>query len=117
MKISDFKVGQIAYLFTEESKYRPERISEVTVTNVGRKYVTIDFFDEQYNATGRKNDNFLVRKGYSELSDRLFFSRQDIDDYKETQEIRVLLRKQIRWDNIEDIPLDKLRKIKKILEE
>lgn len=86
MKISDFKAGEKAYVFIEGSRTKPEIIKEVEVMKIGRKYVTVGRFKDQYKETGEQSDNFLISKDYIYFNERLFHSNEDINDYKEKVE-------------------------------
>lgn len=85
MKISDFKVGEKAYVFRAKGIIYRELIEEVNVLKVGRKYVTVkEFFhggwEERYKQTDNPSDNYLVKSEYPTLM--LFKSIEDIDRYK-----------------------------------
>lgn len=85
MKISDFKVGEKAYVFV---KCRQPYIDEVEVFKIGRKYVTVGGkyrsthvrWTEQYKKTENQSNNYLILKERSTVM--LFKSIDDIDKYK-----------------------------------
>lgn len=89
MKISDFKVGEKAYVFVRD---RWPYIDEVEVFRVGRKYATVGgkYFartarwTERYKQTENPSDNYLVLE--ERPTTMLFKSIEDIDQYKKAME-------------------------------
>lgn len=116
MKISDFKVGETAYTLIEEGRMYREDIQEVKILKVGRKYVTVGEFKEQYEETGMQSDNFLVKHDGCYPMKMLFMSMKDISDYKEKEELKRWLSDTVVWNEIRKFTLNQLRAVKKILE-
>lgn len=85
MKISDFKVGEKAYVFVNG---RQPYIDEVEVFKIGRKYVTVGGkyrhthvrWTEQYKQTENQSNNYLIMKERPTVM--LFKSMEDINQYK-----------------------------------
>lgn len=89
MKISDFKVGEKAYVLRAKGIIYRELIEEVDVLKVGRKYVAVkEFFhggwEERYKQTENLSDNYLVQCECPALT--LFKSMDDIEQYKKERD-------------------------------
>lgn len=110
MTIKDFSPGQTVYILSKD------HVTERKVNSVGRKYVKIESnWDERFSETDESN-NFLVSSNTWGAQDRLFASREDIDDYKEQEELkRKLLRDVHSWT--QKLSLDQLRRIQAIIDE
>lgn len=117
MKVSDFKVGQTAYVL--DCSYRKSGISKCTVKTVGRKYVTVT---SGGISTYKFEENDCYPNALSEVTeygsaDLLFPSKEGIERYEETRKLR-------RWFSAEatsfvkvnSYSLEQLRAVKEILE-
>ena len=112
MDTKDFKVGDKVCLldYGWRSNFDNAVLKEVTVTAVGRKYVTVNGCYKFYK--NRDYDMFLSASSNSH--DKLFVNVQGYEDYKEHREL-------VTWFNKEVEPrtlsLEQLRQIKSIIEE
>lgn len=117
MTIKDFTVGQTAYVYNTDHRNNPkEGYAEVTVAKVGRSYVTLGGRWGRRFGVGYGPRNYLVEKVDAGSPAYLFRTKQDLDDYLETEKLRVVLRQAMDWWNLQKLPLSKLRAIKKILD-
>ena len=122
MNKNDFQKGQLVYL-----KYIGDRrngtigsITEATVKSIGSKYVTTISGDEYFDVERKFDINNDFREHYiSGSSDhQLYANRQDIEDENESLEIGALIRSLFKlYSNVTKLPIDKLRRIKAIIEE
>lgn len=118
MTIKDFTVGQTAYVYDYYDRRRnPARgYREVTVAKIGRTYVTVNnSWGTKYGA-GYGADNYLVEKVDAGSPSFLFRTKQDVDDFLESNELRMKIRSAVDWGNLGKLPLAKLRAIIEILE-
>ena len=124
MDKNDFQKGQLVYL-----KYIGDRrngaigsITEATVKSIGSKYVTTTTISGNgYFDVERKFDiNNDFREHYTSggSDHQLYANRQDIEDENESLEIGTLIRSLFKlYSNVTKLPIDKLRRIKAIIEE
>ena len=120
MKIKDFSVGQIAYLYGYE--YHGNRskpfVAEVEVLRVGTRYVTIKHqgceirFERRY-----EGDFFLREKTNRGASWELFLKKETLDEYIERGELERWLQKAAEWTKLRHYTTEQLRAVKRILEE
>lgn len=124
MNIKDFKVGQTVYvqLTGNAAKRSSECIEEWEITYVGRKYIKagkpyngqiwsdITFeFDEDYGA--------FMEKTQCSIDYLLYATKQEIEDKIERKRLYDELRKAFNcYRPTQSMTLDKLRKIKSILD-
>lgn len=118
MTIKDFKIGQTAFAMggyrTPKNKFL---ITEAEVVKVGRKYVTISGnWGTQFKETASSSP-YLIERCECGTPRLLFTSREAADRYIEREELKTWVREATGWYKIERYPLEKLRAVKKILEE
>lgn len=121
MEIKDFTVGEIAY-FYEGYNWKHEEIPlrEVTVTKIGRKYVTTKCswaerrFAPSFNS---RSERYLVEKVEYGSPGLLFATREEYEEQKELESLRSWLRKATDWSEINKYTLEQLRSVKKVLSE
>lgn len=117
MKISDFKVGQTAYVL--DCSYRKSGISKCTVKTVGRKYVTVTVGGI---SAYKFEENGYYPNALSEVTeygsaDLLFASKEDIEMYEETRVLRRWLSAEAAsFNRVNSYSLEQLRAAKEILE-
>ena len=117
MTIKDFTVGQTAYVYNTDHRNNPkEGYAEVTVAKVGRSYVTLGGGWGRRFGVGYGPGNYLVEMLNAGSPAYLFRTKKDLDDYIETETLRVALRQAMDWWNLQQLPLSKLRAIKAILD-
>ena len=118
MTIKDFEVGQTVFVMgdyrTQRNKFRT---TEAEVVKVGRKYITINGnWGIQFKETASSRPYLIEHCEYG--TPRLLFpSREAADSYIEREELKTWVREATGWDKIDRYPLEKLRAVKKILEE
>ena len=116
-KITDFKVGQTAYIELTGNARRAKRtkeelIKECTVESIGRKYVTangIKFKEHDYNYGG------LIEHTSYCIDYVLYPNRKAIEDKLEKEELILSLHSIFTGSRINNLSLDKLRKICEII--
>ena len=114
MNITDFKPGQTAIM--EVRAYGKPFSKEVTVEKVGRKYVTVRGRWNERFFLNFNTDVFLLQKVDAGAPNYLFSSRKAYDDYVESNELRRWLSDRFSFMS-ERLPLEKMRRIKAIIEE
>lgn len=117
MKITDFSVGQKAYI-VGDGRYRSkvEAVTEAEVIKVGRIYVTVKRGNGQpmmFSDMG-KHDRYLVEKTEYGAPRLLYLTMQAYEEDKELDELRMWLRQ--AGDNARAYTLEQLRAVKKIIE-
>ena len=112
LTIKDFTKGDKAYIVSGRYSRNGMSIGEVTVTTVGRQYVTVG-----ENAWSRKFQNWnsdkLLEKVDCGESAYLFKNRQEAEDYIENEQLRVWLSSLNAYSS--KYSLEQLRKVKEIL--
>ncbi|MDF2881298.1 MAG: hypothetical protein K0R54_1855 [Clostridiaceae bacterium] len=130
MKNQEFIRGQIAYMMVEEKSNAFHRIKEgMTLENVGEwllecKVISVGkkFITVEYGTYKNLNMKFVVANDYREhytvgcSNYKLFSKRQNALDEKESIALYDELRKNYFSDYINKLSLDKLKRIKDILE-
>lgn len=122
MNINNFKVGDTVYIldYHFSGTISKATVEEAVVTGVGRKYVSVKpaqylQFDTEYKFHNDLNKvYYLASKDNRE--DKLFRSMQDLDDWKESED----LYKEVRsffGCYYTNRTLDQLRRIKNIIDE
>lgn len=122
MDIKDFHVGQTAYL-CEICKRNSRKIDEwtlreVTVTKVGKKYVTVRIYasDVQFmSSENARKSRCLVEKTDWGNPCRLYLTREAFEEDRELEELREWMRKAACWEILGRYTLEQLRKAKEIL--
>lgn len=115
LTIKDFNKGDKAYIVSDRyNRYSRGgmEITEVTVTTVGRQYVTIG-----ENVWSRKfqnwNSDMLLEKVDCGASGYLFKTRKEAEEYIEYKDLCVWLNTLNSYSN--KYSLEQLRKVKEIL--
>lgn len=86
--IKDFKVGDVAVaLCMHYGRLSKPEMKEVTVTAVGRKFVTVNDRLKYEN----NNDDFLMETTYHRDATMLFKTREDVSRYLEKRELATCL--------------------------
>ncbi len=99
LRKEDFHSGQTVYLL-HVLNYRSgstveERIKEVKVLSVGRKYITVDYWgNKQFDMT----DNFREVTRYT-ASYRLYLSKEQIFEEMKRYSMEKEVEKVFRWEN------------------
>ena len=112
MDIKEFKGLKKAYMLTKIENNR--KIDEVSIKSIGRKYVTLDDYQETQFETCNQKECLKekIQCGWSKL---LFPSKEQADNYIEKEElIRWILS--MTYVQAEQFSLEDLRKVKGILE-
>lgn len=122
MNIKDFKVGDIAWVgltgnAARGKKDNDELIEAWTIIKVGRKYITAKprIGPERQFFKNNTHEGFIEKTNYI-VNYVLYKDKQDILDIFETNDITKYLRQLFVYGRI-DLPLDKLRRIKQIVDE
>lgn len=118
MTIKDFVVGQTAYVYNHYDKRDNPAVGyrEEVVAKVGRAYVTLrNSWGDKYGA-GYGADNYLVEKVDAGSPRYLFRTKQDVEDFIESNLLRLEIRQSMDWGNLGKLSVAQLRAIKKILE-
>ena len=121
-KLNDKKVGDVIYLFADgtnmQRRYRGEplenQIIETTVIKAGRKYITVEYHNVQFDKSDYSEKTNYCADYY------LYADKQDIYDLKEKQSLFSMVSSKLgrsAYSCPSDISLDQLRRIKVILEE
>lgn len=120
MDIKDFTIGQTAYFSGGHIRSKGEEpLQEVTVTKIGRKYVTVKsgWWERQFEPTYTKQaDRYLVEKVEIGTAGRLYKTREAYEEQRELESLRDWLCKAAGWNTVNRYTLDQLREIKAILE-
>jgi len=120
MDIKDFTVGQTAYFSSARNWTREgPPLQEVTVTKIGRKYVTVKsgWWERQFAPTGStRDDRCLVEKVDYGAPGLLYKTREAYEEQRELESLRNWLRKAADWNTVNKYTLEQLREIKAILE-
>lgn len=113
MKISDFKVGKVAYYQSRVARMQQIEPKEVEVTKVGRKYVYVkDKYTTHEFQLGLPTDMCL----FDGFGGRLYLRLEDYLSQKELNLLRQEVQEKTKWARIEKYTLDQLRAINKILD-
>lgn len=122
MDIKEFHVGQIAYMESTDirggSSHNPDPLREVTVTKIGRKYVTVSWGawrEIQFEPT-HTTDRFLTEKTEYGYGHRLYVSKDAYEETMELKQLRIWFRKASSYGNERQYTLDQLRAVKQILD-
>lgn len=122
MNIKDFKVGDTAWVgltgnAAREKKDNDELIEAQTIIKVGRKYITAKphIGPKRQFFKSNTHEGFIEKTNYI-VNYVLYKDKQDILDIFETNDITKYLRQLFVYGRI-DLPLDKLRRIKQIVDE
>lgn len=114
MKLTDFRPGQSVFVL--RMMYRIPTLQERTVESVGRKYVTISgLWKEQFFVRDKRDDFLLEKPGTGEQA-LLFPSETAYDEYCERKKLDREIADTFRICG-SGLPLEKLRKIKAIIDE
>lgn len=120
MKIKDFSVGQIAYLYGYEyygNRTKPF-VAEAEVLRVGTRYVTVKYRGREVRFEARcEGDPFLREKTDYGAAWMLFLQKETLDEYIERGELERWLRCAAEWPKLARYTTEQLRAVKKILEE
>lgn len=112
MNIKDFKKGQIAYILNMYTGRNTEpTIREITVSSVGRKYVTVDNGARYGNSD--KPYGLIENKNWGSLT-FLCPSREHVEMHIEKDKLRRWLNRAAQSGK--EYSLEQLRKVKEILE-
>jgi hypothetical protein len=116
ISIKDFKVGQTAYLLSENT--RPLKLKTVEVQKIGRKYVTVKYgwgiF--KYGVEDYLPEALVEQTEFGN-KDLLFVSEQAAADYLEKIELEKWLQNAVQRYGRLNFSIEQLRKVKAILEE
>ena len=111
IKLTDFQVGQTAYM-VETLSYGKNRIHEVTVTSIGRKYVHVKAYERRLCFGVGGEDDCLQESCDSGLPATLYITREVIERKME----REALQRWFRDMNPSKLSLESLRAIKAIVD-
>ena len=131
MKKSDFKKGQVVYLFVLEdsNEYRirgyekrpfDARIKEAIVVSVGSRYITVKPDNSPYEVKFGIQNNFRQHIDAGSIDYELFLTKQEAYDFQEKKSLVKEIRDDFNntlWFNNSKYSLDQLRRIKEILNE
>lgn len=115
MTKQDFHVGQAVYLFHEinypKKSTIEDRIIEVKVISVGRKYLAVNYWGKmEFDMT----DNFRLQTPYApEFT--LHLSKEEIYQAVEADQIRFVLRDKLER-SLNRVPIEGLREIMAIID-
>lgn len=90
----DIFVGQVLYL-EETKRHQDSEIIEVTVGSIGKKYLYLEGWREQYPVDKKTLE--YRHKNYSQHNFQLYRSRQEILDKWERSKLYNLLQKHFNW--------------------
>lgn len=120
MDIKDFTVGQTAYYSGGHIRSKGEDpLIEVTVTKVGRKYVTVKsgWWERRFEPPFRNQaEKYLTEKVEIGTAGRLYKTRKAYEEQRELESLRDWVRKAADWSEIGKYTLEQLRETKAILE-
>ena len=112
LTIKDFNKGDKAYIVSDRYSRGGMKITEVTVTTVGRQYVTVG--DGAWSRKFQnRNSDMLLEKVDCGASDYLFKTRKEAEEYIEYEDLCVWLSTLNNYSN--KYSLEQLRKAKEIL--
>lgn len=120
MKLKDFMVGQTVFVKTIvhcSEPWKKERINEVVVSKVGKRYVTVkDDITSDYGWKIQFDsfDDFKEKTEYSPTYE-LFLRKQDILDRWRSEYLAGKIRSKFGMYNIKDIGLRTLEEIANLL--
>lgn len=120
MRIDQFTKGQTAYILgdgnTVVSKKEP---TEVTVSKIGRKYVTVTTsgrWEMRFEETFIEDLPYL-RENTDRGAPRLLFPSSDaVAEYLELEDLKRWVQQAAGWDKIGRYTLEQLREVRRILE-
>ena len=121
MDIKEFKVGQTAFMVDTDTRGRTENsnpVTKVTVTKVGRKYITVEinrWRTAQFSST-RDRCGFLTENIDYGYPHHLFSSEEAYAQYVELEKLRRWLYEISHYGDTHKYTLDQLRAVKEILE-
>lgn len=121
MRINQFTKGQTAYILgdgnTVISKKEPV---EVTVSKIGRKYVTVTTggrLEMQFEETFIEDFPYLCEKTEFGAPRMLFPSSIAAGEYLEREDLKRWVQQAVEWNKIGRYTLEQLREVKRILVE
>lgn len=111
--IKDFVKDGYGYLLQTDS--RTEKIKEVKIVTVGRKYVTVrDSYERKFKE--HATANYLIEHTQSGYTGRLFLTKEEAEEYMEIEKISLELHK-VELYKYRKCSLEQLKEIKRILME
>lgn len=120
MRLDQFTKGQTAYILgdgnTVISKKEPV---EVTVSKIGRKYVTVTTsgrWEIQFEETFIEDFPYLREKTECGAPRMLFPSSIAAAEYLEREDLKRWVQQAVGWDKIGRYTLEQFRDVKRILE-
>ena len=127
MNIKDFKVGDTVYIIDTHYRtliksvdvLRKCTLIETTITNVGRKLVTVDWHDAKFGNKEYGGDGhpmYLV-SNFTNSDDMLFRSREEFNRYIEVIEMSDAIRKFCGYNLDVKLSADKIEAIYAIIKE
>jgi hypothetical protein len=125
MNIKDFKVGDTVYIIDANYRTLIKSVTamkkctliETTVTNVGRKLVTVDWHDAKFGNKEYGGDGhpmYLV-SNFTNSDDMLFRSREDFNRYIEVLEMSDAIREFCGYNLDVKLSADKIKSIYDII--
>lgn len=125
MNIKDFKVGDTVYIIDTNYRTLIKNVAvmrkctliETTVTNVGRKLVTVDWRDARFGNNdycGEGHPMYLTRN-ITNSDDMLFRSREDFNRYIEVLEMSDAIRQFCGYNLDVKLSADKIKAIYDII--
>ena len=113
--IKEFNVGDTAYMLIVASYYKEkDKLQEVTIKNVGRKYVSIGYGYRDIKFEESDWLEFgLVEKSDTGSSRYLFKSTEDYKDWLDKKRLRSYMKRLFEYGNT--VSLRKLREIEEII--
>lgn len=125
MNIKDFKVGDKVYIIDTNYRtliksvdvLRKCTLIETTVTNVGRKFVTVEWCNGKFGNMeycGNRHPLYLT-SNLTNSDDMLFRSREDFDRYIEVLEMSDAIRQFCGYNLDAKLSADKIKTIYDII--
>ena len=117
MTIKDFKVGQTAYILEDRYQGAFGTATEVEVTKVGRRYVTVRDMGREARFYEPANSTTHLVEDRDYGAKRLLFSTTGaVAEHKELIDLQDWVQEATSWLKVKRYSLDQLREVKKILE-
>lgn len=115
MTIKDFTVGQTAFMVSRDGG--ENRIIELPVAKVGRRYVTVGtVLGYKFYAPDVAYEEFLVEKSDFGHPHLLFVTRQEAEDYLEKRVLWQDLRRRFSTTAVGKFTVAQLRAVKQIID-
>jgi hypothetical protein len=116
---SDFKKGQVVYIkYIGYQKSRfDDLLKEVTVVDIGRKYITTTFGEPHCSIQFNIEDNFRERSGQFSPEWKLYLNKEALNIEIESHNLIDFIKKHFsEYGSDSQLSLNQLRQIKNIIE-